>query len=127
MAVIGIDLGTTNSLAAVWRNGRSELITNAFGEFMTPSVIIANPKNTVSKSKRFMGTNKVYELGGRRNIPEELFDLVLKKLKEDALLEGIDAMILKTMPENTYILQGVVVNPFSDNFIIMKENFKKLR
>ena len=39
MAIIGIDLGTTNSLAAVWRGGRSELIPNAAGEYLTPSVV----------------------------------------------------------------------------------------
>ena len=39
MAIIGIDLGTTNSLAAVWRNGRSELIPNAAGDFLTPSAV----------------------------------------------------------------------------------------
>ena len=33
MAVIGIDLGTTNSLVTIWRNGRIELIPNSFGEF----------------------------------------------------------------------------------------------
>ena len=39
MAIIGIDLGTTNSLAAVWRNGKSELIPNSLGEYLTPSVV----------------------------------------------------------------------------------------
>ena len=39
MAVIGIDLGTTNSLVACWRGGRVELIPNALGEFLTPSVV----------------------------------------------------------------------------------------
>ncbi|MDE6845893.1 MAG: Hsp70 family protein, partial [Lachnospiraceae bacterium] len=39
MAVIGIDLGTTNSLVSVWRGGRIELIPNSFGEYLTPSVV----------------------------------------------------------------------------------------
>ena len=39
MAIIGIDLGTTNSLAAVWRNGNCELIPNAAGVFLTPSAV----------------------------------------------------------------------------------------
>ena len=37
--IIGIDLGTTNSLVAVWQDGESRLIPNAFGEYLTPSVV----------------------------------------------------------------------------------------
>ncbi|SHK64707.1 Hsp70 family protein [Hespellia stercorisuis] len=102
MAIIGIDLGTTNSLAAVWRNGNSELIPNAFGEFLTPSVVsvneegdifvgkvakerlISHPGSTASLFKRFMGTGKTYKLAGKSYKPQELSALVLKKLKEDA-------------------------------------------
>ena len=39
MAIIGIDLGTTNSLAAVWKDGRCQLIPNASGAYLTPSVV----------------------------------------------------------------------------------------
>lgn len=102
MAVIGIDLGTTNSLAAVWRNGCSELIPNAFGEVLTPSVVsideqgtlyvgktakerlISHPEDTASVFKRFMGTEKVYRLGKKDYTPEELSAFVLRRLKEDA-------------------------------------------
>lgn len=102
MAIIGIDLGTTNSLAAVWRNGHSELIPNAFGEVLTPSVVsvdeegviyvgktarerlISSPEHTASEFKRFMGTDRVYQLGDRKYTPEELSAFVLRKLKEDA-------------------------------------------
>ena len=102
MSIIGIDLGTTNSLVAVWRDGKSELIPNAFGEFFTPSVVsvdgagtlyigktakerlISHPECTVSVFKRFMGTDKIYNLGGASYTPVELSSLILKKLKEDA-------------------------------------------
>lgn len=43
MAIIGIDLGTTNSLGSVYRNGNVDLIPNAYGSFMTPSVIAVKP------------------------------------------------------------------------------------
>lgn len=100
--IIGIDLGTTNSLAAVWQDGKSVLIPNAFGEYLTPSVVsvgedgiiyvgktakerlISHPKDTVGGFKRFMGTAKECRLGGRAYRPEELSAFVIKKLKEDA-------------------------------------------
>ncbi len=37
--IVGIDLGTTNSLVAVWREEASELVPNALGQFLTPSVV----------------------------------------------------------------------------------------
>lgn len=39
MAVIGIDLGTTNSLASVWKDGKSVFIPNSFNEYLTPSAV----------------------------------------------------------------------------------------
>lgn len=39
MAIIGIDLGTTNSLVSVWTDEGVKLIPNAFGEYLTPSVV----------------------------------------------------------------------------------------
>lgn len=102
MAIIGIDLGTTNSLAAVWRNGTSELIPNAGGDYLTPSVVsvdedgsilvgqaardrlISHPDRTAARFKRHMGTDRRYDLGGRSFSPEELSALVLRRLKEDA-------------------------------------------
>lgn len=102
MAIIGIDLGTTNSLVSVWRNGKIELIPNAFGEYLTPSVVsfdekgevfvgkiakemlITNPKRTFQEFKRNMGTNTKYSAGDKTYRPEELSAIVLKKLKEDA-------------------------------------------
>lgn len=102
MAILGIDLGTTNSLAAIWRNGRSELIPNAAGGYLTPSVVsvdedgsvlvgqaakdrlISHPDRTAARFKRYMGTQKVFQLGDRSFRPEELSALVLRRLREDA-------------------------------------------
>ena len=102
MAIIGIDLGTTNSLAAVWRNGKSELIPNGLGEYLTPSVVsvdddgsilvgaaardrlISHPERTAAGFKRSMGTGRQYELGGRVFTAEDLSSFVLRRLREDA-------------------------------------------
>ncbi len=102
MAIIGIDLGTTNSLAAVWRNGTSELIPNAAGEYLTPSVVsvdddgsilvgaaardrlITHPERTAACFKRAMGTSRRFELGGRTFTAEDLSSFVLRRLREDA-------------------------------------------
>ena len=99
MAVIGIDLGTTNSLAAVWKDGKVCLISDALGNFMVPSVVavdmdgnilagyaareegILHPERCASNFKRFMGTTKVYRLAGCEFMPEELSAIVLKKIK----------------------------------------------
>lgn len=100
--IIGIDLGTTNSLAAVWENGECQLIPNTFGEYLTPSVVsfdadgtvyvgkvakerlVTHPHDTAAVFKRFMGSPKVFELAGKKYKPEELSALVLRRLKEDA-------------------------------------------
>lgn len=99
--IIGIDLGTTNSLAAVWENGECRLIPNTFGEYLTPSVVsfdtdgtvyvgkvakerlVTHPNDTAAVFKRFMGTSKIYRLAGKKYKPEELSALVLRRLKED--------------------------------------------
>ena len=49
--IIGIDLGTTNSLVAVWQDGESRLIPNAFGEYLTPSVVSIEEEGTVYVGK----------------------------------------------------------------------------
>ena len=102
MAILGIDLGTTNSLAAVWRGGRAELIPSAAGGFLTPSAVsidengtvlvgqaardrlISHPDRSAARFKRYMGTDKVFSLGGKSFRPEELSALVLRRLREDA-------------------------------------------
>lgn len=100
--IVGIDLGTTNSLAAVWHNGRAELVANALGSVLTPSAVsIAEdgsvlvgeaarerlsvlPDRTAAAFKRAMGTEREFRLGGDRFRAEELSALVLRSLKEDA-------------------------------------------
>ena len=47
MAIIGIDLGTTNSLGAVYRNNQVELIPNRYGSFLTPSVVSIDEENNI--------------------------------------------------------------------------------
>lgn len=102
MPIIGIDLGTTNSLAAVWKEGRSQLIPNAFGEYLTPSVVsvdadgsilvgkaarerlISHPEQSAASFKRAMGTDQRFVLADKTFTPEELSALVLRRLKEDA-------------------------------------------
>lgn len=102
MPIIGIDLGTTNSLAAVYQNGKSCLIPNAFGEVYTPSVVsvdddgqilvgrvakerlISHPERTAATFKRSMGTDERFTLADRQFTAEELSGFVLRRLKEDA-------------------------------------------
>ncbi|MHC8396883.1 molecular chaperone HscC [Pseudomonas sp. LB3P93] len=99
--IVGIDLGTTNSLVAVWRGESSELVPNALGQFLTPSVVglddqgrvlvgqaarerlHTHPRQTASLFKRHMGSATEVRLGDRSFRPEELSALVLKSLKED--------------------------------------------
>jgi len=100
--LLGIDLGTTNSLIAVWQDGEARLIPNAVGEVLTPSVVsvdddgsilvgqaararlTTHPERTAAAFKRFMGSDKRYVLGEHRFTPEELSALVLGALKQDA-------------------------------------------
>ena len=102
MAIIGIDLGTTNSLACVYRNGKAELIPNELGEYLTSSAVsvledgsvlvgaaakerlISHPESTAASFKIWMGTEKKLTLGTRQFKPEELSALVLRQLSEDA-------------------------------------------
>ncbi|RML58580.1 Heat shock protein Hsp70 [Pseudomonas amygdali pv. morsprunorum] len=99
--IVGIDLGTTNSLVAVWRDGSSELVTNALGETLTPSVVgldddgqilvgkaarerlQTHPEKTTALFKRYMGSAQEIRLGSGTYRPEELSSLVLKSLKAD--------------------------------------------
>lgn len=100
--IIGIDLGTTNSLAAYCKNKNAAIIPNRLHKNLTPSVVavdddgqilvgetakeygMLHPDRMADVFKRFMGSRKEYDLGGRRFKPEELSSFVLRCLKEDA-------------------------------------------
>ena len=102
MALVGIDLGTTNSLVSIWRDGKAEIINNSLGQSMTPSVVgvdddgsilvgeiakqrrVSHPDMTVAEFKRDMGTDRKYLLGKKKYLPEELSALLLSKLADDA-------------------------------------------
>ncbi|GIW79092.1 MAG: hypothetical protein KatS3mg105_0899 [Gemmatales bacterium] len=100
--IIGIDLGTTNSVAAVLGKNGPEIIPNAHGERLTPSVVgvdrdgqflvgaaakelqVVRPERCASLFKRHMGSNWGVSFGQHSFSPEELSSLVLKSLKQDA-------------------------------------------
>lgn len=104
--IIGIDLGTTNSCVAVLEGGSPEIITNAEGERITPSVVsfsdsgerlvgrlakrqaITNPQNTIASIKREMGTDHRVKISvdGKKSdyTPEQISAMILQKLKADA-------------------------------------------
>lgn len=102
MVIIGIDLGTTHSLAAVWQEGHSVIIPNSLGQSLTPSIVSMDSDGTITigepakviqhhsparcaaNFKRYMGTARNIFLGDRSFRPEELSAMVLKQLKEDA-------------------------------------------
>jgi len=102
MALVGIDLGTTNSLISVFTDNGPELIQNSSGTFLTPSVVgvsdngeilvgeaakhrlITHPDKTIARFKRSMGTAKTHRLGKKHYKAEELSAIVLRALKADA-------------------------------------------
>jgi len=102
MAIVGIDLGTTNSLVCAWKDGKVQPLPNALGSVLTPSAVsleedgtvlvgaaarerlITHPDRSAAIFKRSMGTDQPYRLGKRSFRAEELSALVLKSLKADA-------------------------------------------
>ncbi len=100
--IIGIDLGTTNSLVAYYTEEGPKIIPNRLGKNLTPSVVSVDedgqvyigetakermllyPKSAAAVFKRSMGSEKEYELSGKKFLPEELSSLILRALKEDA-------------------------------------------
>lgn len=101
--VIGIDLGTTNSVVAVMEGGEPTVITNQEGSRLTPSVVgfakngerlvgqlakrqaVSNPDRTISSIKRHMGEGSYrVTVDDKKYSPEEISAMILQKLKADA-------------------------------------------
>ncbi|MFO8110451.1 MAG: molecular chaperone DnaK [Thermoplasmata archaeon] len=100
--ILGIDLGTTNSVAAVMEGGEPIIIPNAEGNRTTPSVVafkedderlvgelakrqaVKNPERTVASIKRKMGSDHKVTIGDKEYTPEEISAMILQKLKKDS-------------------------------------------
>lgn len=100
--VIGIDLGTTNSVVAVMEGGEPVVVTNQEGSRLTPSVVgfakngerlvgqlakrqaVSNPERTISSIKRHMGSDYKVKIDDKKYTPQEISAMVLQKLKADA-------------------------------------------
>jgi molecular chaperone DnaK len=102
MTVVGIDLGTTNSVIAFYEGGQVNIIPNSEGYRTTPSIvaftidnkiivgeqakrqILTNSNNTVTSVKRKIGTNFTYTINDKAYSSEDISSKILKKLKNDA-------------------------------------------
>ena len=106
MKIIGIDLGTSNSAAAVLEGGKPVVIPSAEGMTVagksTPSVVaftrdgqklvgeparrqaVSNPQGTITKVKRKMGTDDKIVVHGKTYSPQQISAFLLQKIKEDA-------------------------------------------
>ena len=101
MTILGVDLGTTNSLAVVYKEGKPVLIPNAFNEYITPSVVsilngkivvgklakerlVTHPEYSASLFKRTMGSDVTYTLDRKEYDSVTLSSFVVKQLIEDA-------------------------------------------
>ena len=100
--IIGIDLGTTNSAACIYRAGEFEIIPSALGNDFFPSVVslnkngellvghnalkqmASNPENTVSNVKLMMGLDEFIEFNGKHVRPQQISALILAHIKRDA-------------------------------------------
>src|SRR5579872_1434388 len=100
--VVGIDLGTTNSVVAVMEGSQPVVIPNAEGNRTTPSVVaftktgerlvgqlakrqaITNPDRTIASIKRHMGTDFKVKIDGKDYSPQEISAMILQKLVNDA-------------------------------------------
>ncbi|MBA4052539.1 MAG: molecular chaperone HscC, partial [Erythrobacter sp.] len=99
--LVGIDLGTTNSAVALWKDGAPQLVPNALGRELTPSAVslakggetwvgqaaldrmATNPADTATSFKRMMGTASTVTLAGTTLSPEDLSAMVLRSLADD--------------------------------------------
>lgn len=101
MTILGVDLGTTKSLAVVYKEGKPIQIPNAYGEFVTPSAVsildgkivvgklakerlITHPECSASLFKRNMGSDVTYTLDKKAYDSATLSSFVVKQLIEDA-------------------------------------------
>jgi molecular chaperone DnaK len=100
--VVGIDLGTTNSVVAVMEGQSPTVIANSEGSRTTPSVVaftktgerlvgqlakrqaVTNPDRTISSIKRQMGTDHKVKIDGKDYTPQEISSMILQKLVNDA-------------------------------------------
>lgn len=122
--IVGIDLGTTNSLIAYWKDGAAHLVPNSLGDTLTPSCVSldedgtilvgqaarqrlqSHPGQTASLFKRHMGSNKEFRLGKQRFRPEELSSLILRALKEDAEAHTGEAVTEAVISVPAYFSDG---------------------
>jgi len=100
--VVGIDLGTTNSVVAVMEGQTPTVIASAEGSRTTPSVVaftktgerlvgqlakrqaVTNPERTIKSIKREMGTDHTVKIDGKDYTPQEISAMILQKLVNDA-------------------------------------------
>ena len=102
MTILAIDLGTTNSLCAVYTSDGPKLIPNSLGEYLTPSVVAVSDKSEfivgraaldfgvvgkypyLKSIKRYMGSKRTIQIGKQLFSPEEISAIILQSLKKDA-------------------------------------------
>jgi len=100
--ILGIDLGTVNSEAAIWENGKVTMIPSAEGHLYFPSIVaftkegellvgepakrqaVLNPERTIIAIKRHMGTNYRVKIDDKEYTPEQISAFILQKIKRDA-------------------------------------------
>ena len=131
--VIGIDLGTTNSVVAVMEGGKPEVITNAEGERTTPSVVaytkksdllvgqiakrqaVINPENTFYSVKRFIGrktsevTEELRQVSYKVIQTEDIIKLDCPALNKQFAAEEISAQVLRKLADDASKYLGETV------------------